>query len=156
MQRLTKKIFPIIFATLLFLVACSAPRSAGDASSGDVSFVKFMKNTRFNKVLAESDKKNKPIFMVVSARWCMPCKLMEEEIFTNNVDFASYFNDKFVNYKVDAEKETGPDLALMYEINAFPTLLYLDRQGNVLWRKSGYTGFSELERMGEYALQNYK
>ena len=41
--------------------------------------------------------------------WCGPCKMLAKEVFTDP-DVAAFFNEKFVNAKVDMEKGEGPAL----------------------------------------------
>ena len=62
--------------------------------------------------------------------WCGPCKMLAKEVFTDP-DVAAFFNEKFVNAKVDMEKGEGPALKKQYGVNAFPTLLFLNGDGEL-------------------------
>ena len=53
-----------------------------------------------------------------------------KEVFTDP-DVAAFFNEKFVNAKVDMEKGEGPALKKQYGVNAFPTLLFLNGDGEL-------------------------
>ena len=75
------------------------------------------------------------------------------------IEWQNYFNHKkwfeienFINFKVDAEKAQGLDLAIMYMVSSYPTLLFLDDQGNVLERKDGLAFHEELISMADSAL----
>lgn len=82
-------------------------------------------------VLDMAAKQNKPIFVDCYTVWCGPCKQMDANVFTDPL-VAEYFNSNFINVKVDMEKDEGVELAKHYDIRAFPTFLYLDKEGNVL------------------------
>ena len=72
-------------------------------------------------MLEQAKKENKLIFMDCYTSWCGPCKMLAKEVFTDP-DVAAFFNEKFVNAKVDMEKGEGPALKKQYGVNAFPTL----------------------------------
>lgn len=48
------------------------------------------------------------------------------------------YNKEFVNIKLDAEKE-GLKAAKKYNVQSYPTLLFLDSQGNVVFKETGFT-----------------
>lgn len=80
-------------------------------------------------MLEQAKKENKLIFMDCYTSWCGPCKMLAKEVFTDP-DVAAFFNEKFVNAKVDMEKvRTG--LEKQYGVNAFPTLLFLNGDGEL-------------------------
>lgn len=109
-----------------------------------------MKSEKLMPVLEAAKAENKLVFVDFYTNWCLPCKLMDEDVFTDE-EFAEYMNANFINYKVDAEKANGPNLALIYQVMAFPTLLFLDGDGKVLVRKVGAAYQTELRSMGEQA-----
>lgn len=49
-----------------------------------------------------------------------------------------YFNAKFVSAKFDMEKGEGPDLSEVWDVNAYPTFLVMNNDGEVLFRIVGY------------------
>jgi thioredoxin-related protein len=53
---------------------------------------------------------------------------------------------------VDGEKGNGANLALLYQITVYPTLLFLDGDGKVLVRKEGAAYHTELRALAEEAL----
>ena len=53
-------------------------------------------------------------------------------------EVGNYFNTHFINAKMDMEKGEGKEVAKKYKINAFPTLLFLDSDGNLIERLIGY------------------
>ena len=64
-----------------------------------------------------------------------------------------YFNDHFVNLTVDMEKGEGPDLGRRYSVMAYPTLLFLDGNGEVKSRVMGGKPASEFIALGQKAVK---
>ena len=77
--------------------------------------------------------------------------MMDEDVFPDK-GISELLNDNFVSYKVDAEKGNGPNLATLFQVVAYPTLLFLDEKGNVLVRKEGSAYHSELRTLAEEAM----
>ena len=79
--------------------------------------------------------------------------MMEKDIFTNETSAAIINKDikslEFRSYKVDAEKSNRLNVAFQYDVSEYPTILFLDTQGNVLERGVGahyHTKFVNLAR----------
>jgi thiol-disulfide isomerase/thioredoxin len=97
-------------------------------------------------VLEEAQRINKPVFLEFSASWCVPCKVMEEEIFTQPVVYR-VLNDRFINLKMDYDKQTTKTVASIYEVSSLPTILMLDPQGVVLQQHVGLMTVADFQRM---------
>ncbi len=80
---------------------------------------------------------------------------MDEDVFTDKA-LANYYNDNFINYKVDCERGNGINLATIYSVSNYPTLLYLDHKGNILvsYERAAYQ--SKMMELGEDAIKKYK
>jgi len=83
--------------------------------------------------------------------WCLPCKMMDEDVFSDPA-VISFMNENFINYKVDAEKENGPLLALVYEVSAYPTLVFVDKKGKAIVKNVGAVSQSQLIALAKEAL----
>ena len=99
-------------------------------------------HSKWSKVLKKAKKSDKLIFVDCYTSWCGPCKMMAKDVFTQN-HVADYFNANFVNYKVDMEKGEGPKLKPGWEINAYPTFLVINAEGEVIHRVVGAYGADE-------------
>ena len=88
------------------------------------------------EALKKAEKEKKMVFMDAFADWCKPCKWMAENAFMDP-EVAEYFNDKFVNVKMDMEKGEGVALAQQYTVTAYPTLLFIRPDGNLHFRSVG-------------------
>jgi thiol:disulfide interchange protein len=122
----------------------------------EIVFAFDFKNDKvLSDVLDFAKSQNKPVFLDINAIWCAPCKLMQRDVYTHQ-ETAQYFNDNFINYKVDVDQNEGPDLKLIYDITTIPTLLWLDSRGRVIYRKEGACYHKELMKNAEIALQKAK
>lgn len=102
-------------------------------------------------LLQQAKDEGKLVFVDIYTTWCLPCKLMDEDVFSNK-DIGKFMNDNFINMKIDAEKGNGSNIAAIYETQVFPTLLFLNPNGEVLVRKDGAAFHKELVELGEQAL----
>jgi len=99
-------------------------------------------HTAWKKVLKKAKKEKKLIFVDCYTSWCGPCKMMAKDVFTQD-HVADYFNENFVNFKIDMEKGEGPDLKPGWKINAYPTFLVINVEGEVIHRVVGAYGADE-------------
>ena len=114
----------------------------------------FMRSSQLSVVLDQAAKEGKLVFVDVYTSWCLPCKMMDEDVFTHKPT-ADHINKDFISYKVNAEEEYGLNIAFQYNISSYPTLLFLDPTGNVLERKSGAVYHRELLEMADRAKVKY-
>lgn len=87
-----------------------------------------------NDALQKAQQENKQVFVDFQAEWCGPCKMMAKEIFTLP-EVGEYFNSHFVCVQVDVDQHK--DLAKKYNVEALPTLAFLDATGKELRRLRG-------------------
>ena len=109
----------------------------------------------------------RPIMMDVYTTWCGPCKMMMANTFTNE-NLIKYVNKHYYAVKFNAEspdpvvfkgKEfTNPDydparrgrngvhqLSRALKVSAYPTIVYFDREFNVITANSGYKQPRQIE-----------
>lgn len=105
----------------------------------------------WEEALAESKKTGKPIFVDAYAKWCGPCKRMARTTFMDNTA-GEFYNGNFVNVKIDAEEPEGRRFRKKYPVSAFPTLFFIDDQGEVLHKAVGGQDVNGLISLGKFAL----
>lgn len=98
-------------------------------------------------VLAKAKKDSRLVYVDVYTTWCGPCKVLAATIFPQK-EAGDVYNARFVNYRIDAEKGEGVALAKKYEVNGFPTHLFIDPKTEaVVYRPMGapqtVAGFNE-------------
>lgn len=112
--------------------------------------IEFTKG-RWGKILRKARLKNKVIFVDAYTTWCGPCKMMDKNVF-NNAEVADFFNENFMNVKIDMEKGDGPTIATQYNVKAYPTFLFIDSDGTLLHQGLGYHAPQELLELAKEAL----
>lgn len=111
---------------LIFLLALTLLTTVGLSAqtSGSKTGIEFFEGS-WDEVQAAAKAEGKHIFVDVYTTWCGPCKKMSSLTF-KDADVADFYNQYFINYKVDAERGEGPAFAGKYGVRAYPTLLYFD------------------------------
>ena len=114
--------------------------------------IKFEKG-QLNEILAKAKEENKLVFVDVYTKWCGPCKGMVKNIFPLP-EVGKFYNKNFINYKLDAEdaEVNGPELSKKYEVNGFPTYLFLDGDGKLVFTTSGGMDADMFIKIGRKAL----
>jgi thiol-disulfide isomerase/thioredoxin len=97
--------------------------------------IKFFEGT-LAELKAEAKKQNKPVFIDCFTTWCGPCKMLATKVFTDKT-VADFYNKNFISYELDMEKGEGLDFAKEYKVKSYPTLIYFNTDGQILYRNSG-------------------
>lgn len=105
----------------------------------------------WSEILALAKKEKKMIYVDCYTSWCGPCKWMAKNVFTNDT-VADFYNSNFINAKIDMENGEGIDLAKKYDIRAYPTMLFLNSDGEQLHRTCGSTPAQDFITSGKNAL----
>ena len=121
----------------------------GEASAQNRS-IEFRKD-EWKKILEIAKSENKMIFVDCYTSWCGPCKMLSNTVFTND-SVADFYNQHFINVKVDMENGEGPEVAKRYEVKAFPTLLYIDKTGELVHCVVGFQSVQKLIEEGGIAM----
>lgn len=134
-----KKIY-LIFSILL----------TGIALNAQVQFEK-----QFSNSLKRAKIEKKLIFIDTYAAWHNPSKEMLTKVFTDP-KLSTFFNANFVNLKIDINSAEGNSLQSKYSINTVPTILFLDANGKVIFRKNKYHTVEEIIQIGKVVLNTYQ
>jgi thiol-disulfide isomerase/thioredoxin len=108
----------------------------------------------WQSVLDKAKKEHKLVYVDVYTTWCGPCKILAAQVFPKK-EAGDKFNKLFVNYRIDAEKGEGIALAKNYEVNGYPTHLFIDPSSKkVVYRDMGATtDVAEFNKHADVALQ---
>lgn len=180
MSRTLRSLLPLLALLPWSLMAQS---TAAPATSKGINWLSV------EEAQARAKKAPKPLFMDVYTQWCGPCKMLDRNTFSDP-KLAEYVNKHFYAVKFDAEsgeavtwkgqKLENPDYNpamkggrngthhLTYTIAnvngriAYPTIVYLDSDLNVLAPVQGYMTPQQMEPIlvyfgeGHYKNQDYQ
>ncbi|MBL1408899.1 thioredoxin family protein [Sphingobacterium faecale] len=131
----------IIFS-LVFLVACTIVQAQEAINFQKISL---------SEAKAQAKASGKLIFIDGYTSWCAPCKWMEGNVF-NQTDAAKFYNANYINIKFDCEVGEGIDVAKHYNIRSFPTYLFLDAEGELMYRSQSRMETQDFIAEGKRAL----
>ena len=94
---------------------------------GQTNFQKLTLDEACTKAKAEK----KLVFVDLYTSWCAPCKMMADKVFPD-VKLGAFMNERFVCVKYDMEEGEGPELAKKYKVDAYPTFLLLNADGDLI------------------------
>ncbi len=108
----------------------------------------------WKSALEEAKKHDKLLFVDAYAQWCGPCKRMAKNVFTK-AEVGDYYNTNFVNLKLDMETADGRTFGAKYPVSAFPTLFFLNGDGEIVKKVTGGQQVEQLLALGEVAIKSY-
>lgn len=97
----------------------------------------------FAEALLKARNEGKLVFVDAYTTWCGPCKWLAREVFPDH-ELGKFYNENFVSIQIDMEKGEGIEFAKKYHVQAYPTLLYFDAEGNEIHRLLGAREASRL------------
>lgn len=140
-----KKVVGILFFAIVAVAMMSS--FAGDEAQG----IEFS-HISFEKAKKQAAKSGKLVFIDAYTDWCGPCKRMAATTF-QDPEVGKFFNKNFVNIKVEMEKDAdAPEIAQRYRVSAYPTLLIVDGDGNLVKSIIGFKTKAQLMAIAESVL----
>lgn len=92
--------------------------------------------SNFEEAEAEAKRTGKVLFIDFETVWCGPCKTMEEWVYT--ADSVVLEAENLVSVKVDGDD--FPDIVKRFEVAAYPTMIKVNTDGEVIGKLVGYQG----------------
>lgn len=105
-------------------------------------------SSTFAEALALAKSQNKPLLLDISASWCGYCKRMKKNVYTDP-EVGMYLNSNFISLALDGEVGEGAELAKKYEVKAYPTFVFLNPDGSLLYKTAGYHSSKEFLILGK-------
>ena len=136
-----------IFTILLLSTSWLLTTSLSSGKEGGITF----QTDSLTEVKKLAKEANKTIFIDAYTVWCGPCKKMASNVFTDK-EVGAFFNENFYNVKMDMEKSEGMLVARKYNVNFYPTLLFIKPDGSLIKKEVGYKDKSQLLKLAKLAL----
>lgn len=129
------------------VIAFAAVMVIGSMAFGQMKFDKL----NLNKAMEKAKKDGKLVFVDVYAEWCGPCKRLSNSVFPDK-KLGELMNQSFVNIKIDGDSDVNIDVMMTYEVEAFPTLLFINPATNEVRKVVGFVTAEELMQEAKYAV----
>lgn len=107
-------------------------------------------NLSWSQLLAKAKTEKKLVFVDAFTTWCGPCKQMSAEVFPEKT-VGDFFNANFINAKIDMEKGEGLSIAEKYQVEAYPTYLFVNGDGKIVHKAIGYYEVPDFISIGKDA-----
>lgn len=115
--------------------------------------IQFIRS-EWNQALLKAKKEDKLIFLNLYATWCGPCRKLKAKSFSDE-QVGAFYNASFINVSLDGEDSPGNRLMEHYQMPGFPSLLFLDGNGNVIGKTAGYYSPRQMIKLGKNILNSH-
>lgn len=82
---------------------------------------------------AKASREGKILLVDFTARWCLPCQMMDETTFADE-QVLDYLRRNYVSIKIDIDNFDGYSIKQQYEVEALPAMLFFSSDGKELDR----------------------
>lgn len=93
-------------------------------------------NGTYEEAFKLAEPEDKLIFVDAYAKWCGPCKRMAKNVFPLE-EIGDFFNEHFINLKIDMEEGQGLEFGKKYPVSAYPTCFFIASDGAVVYKFKG-------------------
>jgi thioredoxin-related protein len=113
-----------------------------------ISGINWVQGLNWQHLKAKAKAENKYIFVYLTATWCIPCKEMQQNIFTRSSVYTA-LNKSFIPVKVQTDitaqdneyvkswYEDAKKIREEFKVNGVPTYLFFAPDGTILHRDDG-------------------
>src|SRR5690606_13217943 len=121
------------------------------ASDTTISF----RNIAFEHLLPLAKMEQKDVMLYFHFDGCSACIKMEKTTFKDYGVF-DFYNTKFINFEINTSTDVGKEINKLYNIQSYPTFLFLDHNGNEKHRIVGVYNPQDFLTHADNVLSNNK
>lgn len=112
--------------------------------------IDFDRTTSIFRLLKKAETENKYVFIDAFTTWCIPCKQMEQEVFSDTT-VGVFMNKNFINVAIQFDKTKMDNDSVKsryqevdffksyYKVNVYPTYLFVKPNGTLIYKFEGKT-----------------
>lgn len=127
----------------------------------------FFKDLSWSEIKQKAVQEAKYIFVDCYATWCVPCKRMDKEVYTDE-KLLALMKEKFISVKVqmDSTQYDGPEVKKWYDearsmqqkfnVSSLPTFLFFSSDGKLIHIGAGFMGVDKFVQLAKDALDPNK
>ncbi len=138
---------------LLFLVLLWSATFPG--AKAQVKFTEVTSKEEMDAARKKASDQLLMVFVDVYATWCGPCKVMDEQVYTDP-GVSEYMNEHFINVRLDGESEYGRQYAAEQQLEGYPSMFIFSREGEPVSRIVGFTPAEELISSLKGTLEDFR
>jgi thioredoxin-related protein len=139
----------------------------GAAAFAQEKGIHFEHGLSWAQITAKAKAENKLIMVDCYTTWCGPCKMLAKTTFVDD-EVGSFYNEHFINVKMQMDTSKNDDqeakarytdaklIKSIYNIEAYPTILFLDAEGQLFDKSNGYKDVNDFLNLGKAALDSNK
>jgi thioredoxin-related protein len=101
-------------------------------------------------ILNKAKIENKLVFVDGVIASCAPCKQMAKKVFTDK-KVGDFYNQHFINVKLDMDKGDNPLMAKKYAIESYPTYLFINADNDLVYSGGSFMEIDTFLSMGSMA-----
>lgn len=107
-----------------------------------------------DEALEKAKLENKLVFVDFYTSWCGPCKVMSNNVFPLE-KVGGFFNSNFINCKIQCDDNgLGVEIGKKYQVGAYPTLMFLNKNGEIVHSTAGSLSPEGLIALGKEAMDS--
>lgn len=127
------------------------------------SGINFTNATSWEQLQEQARAEHKYIFIDVYATWCVPCKMMDNQVYSSD-SVGVFMDSSFISLKLQMDKTKkdseftkqwygfADSIMSVHRIPSYPTFLFLSPDGNLVYRSSGLKSKDEFIKDAQTAL----
>lgn len=101
----------------------------------------------YEQAVAQARAQNKPLMIDFHAQWCAPCKMLDQQVFTDERVIAA--TTGWICVKVDTDERM--DVALAYKNRSIPRTIIINTAGEIIGDHIGFVPADEFLKFFEHA-----
>jgi thioredoxin-related protein len=125
--------------------------------------INWTKNLSWEEIMLKAKTEKKIIFVDAFATWCIPCKKMDDEVFTNG-KVGEVMNSSYISVKIQMDSTFKDDNRIKswypiagyiqekYKPEGYPFYLFISPEGRLLHKGIGMLSIDKFITLAKYAL----